>query len=430
MDPPVIQAADLGKCYQIYARPSDRLKQALFRGRRRYFREFWALKGLNFTVGKGETLGILGSNGSGKSTLLQLICHILRPTTGSLSITGRVAALLELGAGFNPEFTGRENVFMNGAVLGLTTARMKECFDEILDFSGIGDFIDQPVKTYSSGMYVRLAFAVAVNVSPDILVVDEALSVGDIRFQQKCMARIRSFCETGTVIFVSHDTAAITELCSRVLWVEKGALRQDGKPAEVVEKYLEYMYEGDGKEKPRFVPASAKADSAAPDKEEAEDAAEFRTVSSDVRQFGDLGVVIERIRFCCRGKAEGVIHSGHPVDIGLILHCHRPVAHPIVGFLVKDHMGRNIMGDSTELRKAELPSLEPGTRWRMDIRIPAWPNLIEGDYTLSIAVADGMLEEHVQCHWIHDAAVFHSLPDPPAAGLFSVSGTRMEMTRL
>ena len=241
-----IRANNLGKCYQIYEQPLDRLKQSLWRARRRFYREFWALRECSFEIKKGETVGIIGSNGSGKSTLLQIICGTLNPTEGELGVNGQIAALLELGAGFNPEFTGRENVYMSAAIMGISRSEIESRYDEIAAFADIGGFIEQPVKTYSSGMYVRLAFAVAVNVSPDILVVDEALAVGDARFQQKCMAKIRSFCQTGTVIFVSHDTAAVTELCSRAIWIESGRIRMDGPPKYVVEKYLQFMYEGDG----------------------------------------------------------------------------------------------------------------------------------------------------------------------------------------
>ena len=240
-----IRATAVGKCYQMYEQPLDRLKQSFWRTRRRFYREFWALRGVTFEIGKGETVGIIGSNGSGKSTLLQIICGTLNPTEGELRVDGQIAALLELGTGFNPEFTGRENVYMNAAIMGLSRAEIDSRYDAIAAFADIGSFIEQPVKTYSSGMYVRLAFAVAVNVSPDILVVDEALAVGDARFQQKCMAKIRAFCQTGTVILVSHDTAAVTELCSRAIWVEAGMIRMDGPPKHVVEKYLQFMYEGD-----------------------------------------------------------------------------------------------------------------------------------------------------------------------------------------
>ena len=223
---PVISATNLGKCYQLYANPQDRLKQFLWRGRRQYFREFWALRDVGFSVMPGEVVGIVGRNGSGKSTMLQLVCGTLTPSTGEVTVKGRVAALLELGAGFNPEFTGRENVLMSAAIMGLSQKEIAARFEEIVDFSGIRDFIDQPVKTYSSGMYVRLAFSVAINVDPDILVVDEALSVGDGEFSRKSFDRIMALKNAGkTILFCSHSMYQIEALCGRALWLDRGSLQ-------------------------------------------------------------------------------------------------------------------------------------------------------------------------------------------------------------
>lgn len=233
-----IKVDNLSKCYQIYDNPRDRLKQMLMRGRRKYYREFWALRGLSFEVKKGEAVGVIGRNGSGKSTLLQLICGTLSPTSGSVQTEGRIAALLELGSGFNPEFTGRENVYMNSAVLGLNLAEIDACYDKIVAFADIGDFIEQPVKTYSSGMFVRLAFAVAVHVQPDILVVDEALSVGDIAFRNKCMEAIQKLMACGvTVLFVTHDLGTLQLLCSRVFWLAHGELLASGDPVRISQDY-------------------------------------------------------------------------------------------------------------------------------------------------------------------------------------------------
>ena len=246
-----IRVEGLSKRYEIYAQPADRLKQmilprlqrALHRPARAYFNEFWALRDVNFEVKRGETVGIVGRNGSGKSTLLQMICGTLTPTLGSISVQGRIAALLELGAGFNPEFTGKENVRLSGLLYGLSDEELRERYQAILDFAEIGDFIDQPVKTYSSGMYVRLAFAVAINVSPDILVVDEALSVGDEAFQRKCFARIETIRRNGaTVLFVSHAANTIVELCDRALLLDHGELLTAGTPKFVVSRYQKILY--------------------------------------------------------------------------------------------------------------------------------------------------------------------------------------------
>jgi len=240
-----VRARGLSKTYHLYDTPQDRLKQLLF-GRwleKRFYREVPALRPIDFEVRRGETLGLVGRNGSGKSTLLQLAVGVLTPTTGEVAIDGRVAALLELGAGFNPEFTGRENVFMNGRLLGLSDSEIADRFGDIAAFADIGPFIEEPVKTYSSGMYVRLAFATAINVNPDILVVDEALSVGDEAFQRKCFARIRAFKEAGgTLLFVSHSSTAVIELCDRAICLDQGEMLCAGAPRRVIELYHKLIY--------------------------------------------------------------------------------------------------------------------------------------------------------------------------------------------
>lgn len=234
---------NITKQFQIYDKPRDRLMQMVARGKRQYFREFLAVRGVSFRVGKGETVGIVGRNGSGKSTLLQLICGTLNPTSGQVSTYGRVAALLELGSGFNPEFTGRENVYMNAAVLGLSKSETDAKFSEIEAFAEIAEFIDQPVKTYSSGMMVRLAFAVAINAEPQILVVDEALSVGDERFQRKCFARIEAIKGNGaTILFVSHSGNTVIELCDRAILMDAGEKIAEGLPKQIVSQYQKLLY--------------------------------------------------------------------------------------------------------------------------------------------------------------------------------------------
>ncbi|MGQ5711026.1 ABC transporter ATP-binding protein [Desulforudis sp. DRI-14] len=246
-----IRVNNLSKCYLIYDRPQDRLRQSIIprlqrlvgRQPKNYFREFWALRDVSFEVKKGETVGIIGRNGSGKSTLLQIICGTLTPTSGTVETSGRIAALLELGSGFNPEFTGRENVYMNGAVLGLSKEEIDARFDDIAAFADIGEFIDQPVKMYSSGMYVRLAFAVAINVDPEILIVDEALSVGDELFQRKCFSRIEAIRNNGaTILFVSHSGSTIVELCNRAILMDAGEKLAIGIPKQIVGHYQKLLY--------------------------------------------------------------------------------------------------------------------------------------------------------------------------------------------
>ncbi|MCX5855310.1 MAG: ABC transporter ATP-binding protein [Deltaproteobacteria bacterium] len=413
-----VRTHNLGKCYQIYDQPLDRLKQSLWRARRRFYREFWALRDCSFEIKKGETVGIIGSNGSGKSTLLQIICGTLNPTEGELAVSGRIAALLELGAGFNPEFTGRENVYMSAAIMGISRSEIESQYDEIAAFAGIGGFMEQPVKMYSNGMYVRLAFAVAIHVSPDILVVDEALAVGDARFQQKCMARIRAFCQAGTVIFVSHDTAAVTELCSRAIWIESGKIVMDGLPKLVVEKYLQFMYEENGS----FAAPVLKCEGAS---RRDFNTGGFTPVGDHIRQFGDRRVTIEAVRLVSRGGGNGVAYSGQACEIGMALHAHQDIANPIVGFIVRDRLGREILGDNTQLIKKELQSLLSGRRYVITFEMDAWPNLAEGEYTLTVAVADGTQSDHMQCHYLHDAVIFKSVPVRMPAGIFSVPNTKV-----
>ena len=242
-DQVIIRIDNLSKCYHIYDRPQDRLLQGLWRGKKHFFRPFWALRDISFEIAKGETVGIVGRNGSGKSTLLQLISGTLAPSSGEIIINGKIAALLELGAGFNPDFTGKENVYMNGAIIGLSTQEIESCYGDIISFADIGDFIDQPVKTYSSGMYVRLAFAVAINVKPEILIIDEALSVGDEAFQRKCFSKIQTFKQNGgTILFVSHSGAIIVELCDRAVLLDQGELLGIAKPKLIVSKYHKLIF--------------------------------------------------------------------------------------------------------------------------------------------------------------------------------------------
>ena len=240
----ILKVENVGKRYEIYEAPHHRLLQTLLRGKKQFYKEFWALKDLSFEVKKGECLGIIGRSGCGKSTLLQIIAGTLASTTGSVSVTGKVAALLELGSGFNPEFTGRENVYMNGAIMGLSRTEIEQKFDEIAAFADIGEFIEQPVKIYSSGMMVRLAFAAAINVDPNILIIDEALSVGDVFFQQKCHARIEELISNGTtVIIVSHDMPSIEKYSDNVLLIDQGQMLFWGQPNEAVNRYYALFFD-------------------------------------------------------------------------------------------------------------------------------------------------------------------------------------------
>jgi lipopolysaccharide transport system ATP-binding protein len=258
---PSIRVENLSKYYAIYSQPQDRLKQSILprlqslmgRSPKKYFHDFWALRDVSFEVGRGETVGIIGRNGSGKSTLLQLICGTLTPSAGAVYTQGRIAALLELGSGFNPEFSGRENVYLNGAILGLSQEEIGSRFEDIASFADIGEFIEQPVKMYSSGMFVRLAFAVNIMSNPDIMIVDEALSVGDMNFQSKCMTALRRKQDAGmTILFVSHDVGSVKSLCTRGVYLEQGQVKMFGSAAQVAEQYVRAMREEMNRDVDRF----------------------------------------------------------------------------------------------------------------------------------------------------------------------------------
>ncbi len=419
-----IEVRNIGKSYQIYARPIDRLKQSLWRNKKRFYREFWALRDVSLRVERGETLGIVGSNGSGKTTFLQLVCGILSPTKGSLSVKGRIAGLLELGAGFNPEFTGRENVFMNGAVMGLSRREIEAVYGEIEEFANIGEFIDQPVKVYSSGMYLRLAFAAAVHVAPDILVIDEALSVGDARFQQKCMAKIRAFCDKGTVLFVTHNSNSVVELCSRAVWIENGEVRMDDSPKLVVEKYLQFMYEGEN----AF--SDEKQAAAVKEVENAVDESQFARIEDDLRQFGDYRARIKGVRLASGGRNNSLVFSDRPCEVSILVRAEDTIRCPIIGFMVKDRLGRQVLADNTAFLQCETPVLEAGRDYVASFSIGLWPNLREDEYTLTVAVADGDVEEHSQCHYVNDGVVFKSVPVRKPPALFSVPDTTFSCKRI
>lgn len=240
-----VQIEDLSKVYKLYDKPMDRMKEALSLTKKQYSREYYALKNLSLKIYRGETIGIVGTNGSGKSTLLKIITGVLTQTKGNIVVNGKISALLELGAGFNPEYTGMENIYLNGMMMGYTEEEMKEKEKGIIDFADIGDFLYQPVKSYSSGMFARLAFAVAINVEPEILIVDEALAVGDTKFQMKCMKKMKAMMESGvTVLFVSHDTNTIRRFCTRAIWINKGILVRDGTVNTIMDEYLDYLKSG------------------------------------------------------------------------------------------------------------------------------------------------------------------------------------------
>jgi len=445
-----IRVTDLSKCYHIYDRPGDRLKQSIVprlqrlvgRQPKSYFREFWALKNVSFEIKKGETVGIIGRNGSGKSTLLQVLCGTLSPTTGSVEVNGRVAALLELGSGFNPEFTGRENIYMSASVLGLSEAEIRARFDDIVAFADIGDFIEQPVKMYSSGMFVRLAFAVIAHVDADILVIDEALSVGDAFFVQKCMRFLRKFMETGTVLFVSHDTGAVLNLCNTAIWLHEGAVKAIGVPKEITERYLEKLYE-DQQGNSVGPCAEIKDDHsrmAAPVRDMRLDfinQTQFRNdielfaFSPDAPGFGLGGVQIIDVKLQDKaGNPLAWLVGGEPVRLVIQCQAHKAVSSPVVGFMVKDRLGQVIFADNTYLSYASRPlHVSAGSAFQASFEF-LMPIMPLGDYTISVAVAEGTQAEHVQHHWIHDALAFKVHSSIVCHGLIGIAMTNIELKTL
>lgn len=435
-----IQIEGLGKCYHIYDKPRDRLLQMLSGSRKRFYREFWALRDVSFTVLKGETVGIIGRNGSGKSTLLQMICGTLNPTLGGITVNGKVAALLELGAGFNPEFTGRENVYMAASLYGLTRKQVDERFDRIAAFADIGEHLNQPVKSYSSGMYVRLAFAVIAHVDADILVIDEALAVGDAVFTQKCMRFIRNFKENGTLLFVSHDMNSVLNLCQQAIWLHQGQLQQIGAAKSVAEAYLQYTMQemcGDEALLQSIGPRGETVQSVGA--ETAHDEAQAVHDYSSQLQFSDnlseangwksgageiLSVRLDRLS---TGSAE-VFQGGEVVRLTIRAVVHQDMDRPILGFSVKDRLGQELFGENT-LPFTDLNPL-PVTAGQIIesqyiFRLPMLPN---GQYVMMASLADGDLINHVQHHWLHDAMVINVFSSRVRWGLVGIPFEKVTLT--
>lgn len=446
-----ISAEGLGKCYKIYDRPQDRLKAAvvprlqrmLGRSPRDYARSFWALQDVSFQIARGESVGIIGKNGSGKSTLLQMICGTLQPTRGTVGAHGRIAALLELGAGFNPEFSGRENVFLNGAIHGLGQAQMEARFDDIAAFADIGRFLDQPVKTYSSGMFVRLAFAVIAHLDADILVVDEALAVGDAYFTQKCMRFLRGFMDHGTVLFVSHDMASVKALAERSLWLEDGRLKDSGKTRQIADAYLKSLYAKDQETERSDASSEQQADTVGADDGAGDEDFRLQAMAElgvrnpiqvfrfdpSAEGFGDGGASILGARLLDRtGRPVHGVYGGEQATLEVQVCPHRPIDAPIVGFFLRNRLGQNVFGDNTYVACRNRPlRCQAGdlVKARFSFVMPFLPR---GDYSFSLAVASGSNHDHVQHHWIHDALIVKSLASDVHADIFGMPMAEISMS--
>ncbi|KQP46183.1 ABC transporter ATP-binding protein [Pseudorhodoferax sp. Leaf274] len=395
-----VQVDGLGKCYQVYELPRDRLKQFIVPRLRRmlgrpsaspYYREFWALKNASFAVQKGETVGIIGRNGSGKSTLLQMICGTLTPSRGSVRTSGRIAALLELGSGFNPEFTGRENVYLNGAVLGLRKDEIDARFDDIVAFADIGEFISQPVKNYSSGMVVRLAFAVQAQSNPDILIVDEALAVGDAKFQAKCFAHLKKLKAQGTsILLVSHSTEQIATHCDRAVFLKSGDVVAIGKPRDVINLYLDDMF---GVERVGDVEAAALPTEDVAEQSYGLSVTDDRfhlhpTYNAHEYRWGDGGALL--LDHCMQegGRADvGAVHSGAGVQLRLSIRFISHIVRPIVGFTIKTKEGVTLYNTNSELQRCGSIGGSGDAGHALGVAISFLASFAPGDYFISIGVA-------------------------------------------
>jgi lipopolysaccharide transport system ATP-binding protein len=429
-----IKVENLSKCYQIYDRPQDRLLQMLVRGRKQYFREFWALKDVSFEIKKGETVGIIGRNGSGKSTLLQMICGTLNPTSGNIQTNGRIAALLELGSGFNPEFTGRENVYMNASVLGLSNKEIDARFNDIVAFADIGDFIEQPVKTYSSGMMVRLAFAVIVHVDADILVVDEALAVGDAIFVQKCNRFIRNFVEKGTLLFVSHAIQSVLELCDRSIWLKHGEVSQDDDAKEVVRHYHAYVHQQINADMTvAVVKKATAAKRIGPNKnlDERREVLANSNLKFKIKLFefdfasaywGAGGAEITNVEILSEnGQKLSVLEDCGVVLIRVYCRAIEELSRPIVGIVIRNQRGMELISENSNLTYLYdmPPMIGRNSKFHADFKF-FLPYLPAGEYTLGAAVANGVQDKHVQHHRRDDAVRFTVISSHFVHGLFAM----------
>jgi len=402
----------VSKQYRIYKRPADRLKETLTRGRWKTHREFWALRNVSFEVDQGTTFGIVGPNGSGKSTLLQIIAGTLEPTHGSVRHTGRIAALLELGAGFNPEFTGVENVLMSASLTGFSRTEAEALLPEIERFAEIGDFIYQPVKTYSSGMYVRLAFATAISAQPQILIVDEALAVGDAVFQHRCMRRIREMQESGmTILFVSHDPSSIRALCSRAVLLHGGCMETIGKPTDVLNHYQklimarEEAYEGN--------------QTAITDGEKAAAGlAELKPLSYVYRHGDGRAEVLSVELLSHAQQSVELVESGEALQLRIRVRFLSALAAPVCGFLLRNRHGIHLYGTNTQLQQVELGPVQPGQIVEVTFGFNCW--LAPDSYSVTVGVhsCDGLSYD-----WLDGVLFFRVMSGVPVEGVANLNAS-------
>ncbi|MEK3675529.1 ABC transporter ATP-binding protein [Paenibacillus sp. FSL R10-2771] len=393
----LIDVDNISKIYKLYNQPVDRIKEVLHPAKKKYHQNFHAVDNVSFTVKRGETVGIIGKNGSGKSTLLKMIAGVLTPSSGRIKVTGNVSALLELGAGFNGDLSGFENIFLNGTLLGYSKDYIEKILQDILDFADIGEFIHQPVKTYSSGMFVRLAFAVAINIDPEILIVDEALSVGDMRFQQKCYRKIREIKKTGTVLMVSHDTGALASFCDRIIWMDGGRIFKEGRPDKILDEYQAFM-SYDIKEMQSITSYSIKSDVSEDEHEP--------SIQTKAQAFGNGDGFFETLRLIKldTGRESVTVSGGDKVAIDFTIKINNEIDMPILGFTLKDALGNSVIVTNTHFEKVMLEPLKTGQTYHYQFTME-FPHLRNGKYSLDIALANGTYQAHEQIQWINDALI-------------------------
>jgi ABC-type polysaccharide/polyol phosphate transport system ATPase subunit len=385
-----VEVRNLSKNYPLSDDLKTRFRRLFAPGNVRFDEGLWALRDVSFAVERGEAFGIIGTNGSGKSTLLRIVAGILQPTSGSVGVDGRLSALLELGSGFSPEFTGRDNVYLNASILGLSRAEIQARFDVIERFAEIGDFIDQPIKTYSTGMVLRLAFAVAAHVDPEILIVDEALAVGDIAFRQRCMRRIHDLRARGaTILFVSHETSDVKALCERCLWLHNGVVRGLGEADEVVAQYLGATLQREISHAP--APEGSRV---APPRPRASEAVEG---FENHRRYGD-----GRATIVSAGLSAETWRPQDRIILRFTFRVNSRMQSVIAGFLVRNARGENIFGSNTARENYPLPAMAPGDAHTVEFHWTA-PELAPGRYYTSLAVSDGNVEEFRVCDYVEDA---------------------------
>lgn len=440
----VIELADVSKVYRIFEKPSQRLLQMLLGSRVRFYSEVQALKGVGFNVRKGETVGIVGRNGSGKSTLLGMICGTLPVTQGQIRVRGKVAALLELGAGLNPELTGRENIQLSAQIYGLKDEDVRSRQQKIVDFADIGEFIDRPVRTYSSGMFTRLAFAIVAHVDADILVVDEALAVGDAYFVQKCMRHLDAFRSAGgTLLFVSHDMGAVAALCDRAIWLHRGQVLMDASPKQVAEAYLADLYRERQGEGAAVSPDPDKQADSALHEGDYVDLRRELIINSNLRNdielmpfsaqrgFGVGGAQIMAVRLEAEdGRPLRWTVGGEIVRLLIEWRCDVAIRGLILGFVVKDGKGQPLFGDNTFLAYLDRPfSSHAGELGQalFEFRMPVMP---VGTYSVDVAISEGSQQEHVVRQWLHDALIFESHASSVATGLLGIPMRRIRIERV